>query len=99
MSRILRYRYPNRPAALILGGVAVLAFGLHLVQAHTGRIEGTRLTSVRAQAGFSTSGEEYPRTAIDSGGYAVTVERPAHRIASHYWSVDEYVYSVAPPED
>jgi cobalamin transport system substrate-binding protein len=99
MSRFLRYRCPNRPAALILGGVAVLAFGLHLVQAHTGRFEGTRLTSVSGQAGFSTGGDEYPRTAIDSGGYAVTLARPVHRIASHYWSVDEYVYSVAPPED
>ena len=99
MSRLLQYRYPNTPAALILGGVVVLAFGLHLVQAHTGRSEGTRLTSVSGQAGFSTGEEEYPRTAIDSGGYAVTVARPAHRIASHYWSVDEFVYSVAPPED
>jgi iron complex transport system substrate-binding protein len=99
MSRFLRYRYPNRPAALILGGVAVLAFGLHLVQAHTGRFEVTRLTSVSGQAGFSAGGDEYPRTATDSAGYTVKVARPAHRITSHYWSVDEYVYSVAPPED
>ena len=99
MSRFLRYRYPNMPAALILGGVAVLSFGLHLVQAHAGRFEGIRLTSSSGQAGFSTSGDEFPRTAIDSGGYAVTVARPVHRIASHYWSLDEYVYTVAPAED
>jgi len=57
MSRFLRSRYPNRPVALILGGVAALSFGLHLVQAYTGRFEGIRLTSVSGQAGFSTSGE------------------------------------------
>jgi iron complex transport system substrate-binding protein len=28
----------------------------------------------------------------------VTVARPVKRIASHYWSVDEYVYSVAPQD-
>ena len=99
MTRLLRHWYPNRPAALILGGVAVLAFGLHLVQAHAGKFEGTRLATVDGQAGFSVGGDAYPRVATDSGGYAVTVARPAHRIASQYWSVDEYVYSVAPPED
>ena len=96
---VLRYWYPNRAAALILGGVALLMFGLHLVQAYAGKFEGTRLASASGQAGFSTGGEEYPRTAIDSGGYTVTVARPARRIASHYWSVDEYVYSLVPPED
>src|SRR5690349_18768407 len=95
---VLRYWYPNRPAALILGGVAVLVFGLHLVQAYAGKFEGTRLTSASGQAGFSMGGDEYPRTAIDSGGYAVTVARPARRISSHFWSVDEYAYSVAPQE-
>lgn len=99
MSQILRHWYPNRPAALILGGVAVLAFGLHLVQAYAGKFEGTRLTSDRGQAGFSIGGEKYPRVATDASGYAVTSARAAHRIASHYWSVDEFVYSVAPPED
>lgn len=99
MTRFLRHWYPNGPAALILGGVAVLAFGLHLVQAHAGKFEGTRLTAFRGQAGFSIGREEYPRIATDTRGYTVTVARPAHRIASQYWSVDEYVYSVAPPGD
>ena len=99
MSRFLRYWYPNRPAALILGGVAVLAFGLHLVQAYAGKFEGTRLTSDSGQAGFSIGGEEYPRVAADTRGNSVTVAHPVHRIGSQYWSVDEYVYSVVPPED
>jgi iron complex transport system substrate-binding protein len=97
---VSRYlRYPNTPAAIILGGVAVLAFGLHLVQAHTGGFEETRLTSVRSQASFRMGEDEYPRNATDSAGYTVKIARPAHRIASHYWSIDEYAYSVAAPED
>jgi len=42
---------------------------------------------------------KYPREAIDSDDFTVRVARPTHRIVSQYWSIDEYVYSVAPPED
>lgn len=99
MNLLFRHWYPNGSAALILGGVAVVAFGLHLVQAHAGKFEGTRPTAASGQAGFSMGGDAYPRVAIDTGSFAVTIARPAHRIASQYWSVDEYVYSVAPPAD
>jgi len=98
MSPLSRHRYPNWPAALILGGVAALVFGLHLVQARIGAFEGTRLTSDSGQAGFSIGGNAYPRVATDAGGYSVTIARPAHRVVTHYWSVDEFVYSIAPPQ-
>ena len=39
---------------------------------------------------------EYPRAAIDSDSYVVHVARPARRIVSQFWSIDEYVYSVVP---
>jgi iron complex transport system substrate-binding protein len=45
-----------------------------------------------------TSAMEYPRQAIDSDSFVVRVARPARRIVSQYWSIDEYVYSVVPPE-
>jgi iron complex transport system substrate-binding protein len=40
----------------------------------------------------------YPRQSIDSDSFVVRVARPARRIVSQYWSIDEYVYSVVPPE-
>jgi iron complex transport system substrate-binding protein len=40
----------------------------------------------------------YPRKAVDSDAYVVRVARPARRVVSQYWAIDEYVYSVAPPE-
>jgi iron complex transport system substrate-binding protein len=43
--------------------------------------------------------KEYPRQAIDSDDFTVRIVRPAHRIVSQYWSIDDYVYSVAPPQD
>ncbi len=42
---------------------------------------------------------KYPRQAIDSDEFTVHIARPTHRIVSQYWSIDEYVYSVAPPQD
>ena len=47
---------------------------------------------------FRTGPAEYPRKAVDSDGFTVRVARPARRIVSQYWSIDEYVYSVAPPD-
>jgi iron complex transport system substrate-binding protein len=41
---------------------------------------------------------QYPREAIDSDNVRVRMSRPAYRIASQYWAIDEYVYSVVPPE-
>ena len=57
----------------------------------------------RASAGLRaapirTGPLEYPRVAVDSDEFTVRVARPAHRIVSQYWSIDEYVYSVAPPD-
>jgi iron complex transport system substrate-binding protein len=45
-----------------------------------------------------TGSMQYPREAIDSDSFVVRVARPARRIVSQYWSIDEYVYSVVPPE-
>lgn len=41
---------------------------------------------------------DYPRTAIDSGGYTVRIPRTPKRVVSQYWAIDEFVYSVVPPE-
>ena len=49
-------------------------------------------------AAIRTGPPEYPRVAVDSDEFTVRVARPARRIVSQYWSIDEYVYSVAPPD-
>jgi iron complex transport system substrate-binding protein len=41
---------------------------------------------------------KYPREAIDRDGFRVRIPRPAHRIVSQYHSIDEFVYSIVPPE-
>ena len=69
-----------------------------------------RLASPTELAGITRPGNEYgspeirtaenayPRRAIDSDGFTVRMTHPARRIVSQYWSLDEYLYSVAPPE-
>jgi iron complex transport system substrate-binding protein len=46
-----------------------------------------------------TGNTAYPREAIDSDNVTVRIARPTHRIVSQFWSIDEFVYSVAPPQD
>lgn len=45
-----------------------------------------------------TGSTAYPRKAVDNDAFEVRIARPARRIVSQYWSIDEFVYSVAPPE-
>lgn len=40
----------------------------------------------------------YPRQVIDSDGFVVRIEKKPARIVSQYWSIDEYLYTVVPPE-
>jgi len=50
---------------------------------------------VRIRAGS----KKYARQTIDSDEVTVRIDRPTHRIVSQYWSIEEYVYSVVPPQD
>lgn len=45
-----------------------------------------------------TGATSYPRQAIDRDSFVVRVARPARRIVSQEWSIDETVYSVVPPQ-
>jgi iron complex transport system substrate-binding protein len=50
-------------------------------------------------ARIRTGKPQYPRNAVDSDEVTVSIARPAHRIVSQYWSIDEFVYSILPPQD
>jgi iron complex transport system substrate-binding protein len=69
----------------------------HLVPPDAG-LQINRVGATRGETAIRTGPAEYPRKAVDTDGFAVRVARPARRIVSQYWSIDEYVYSVAPPD-
>lgn len=87
------------PPFLLIAVVATIAAG---VQRYASPLGGLQLpistendSALRIRAGNT----EYPRQAIDSDECTVTIARPVHRIVSQYWSIDDYVYTVAPPQE
>lgn len=85
------------PSALLI----VLAGTIAAAVNHLTPADGRRLLEWSEGPGspvIRTGSLDYPRTAVDSGGYVVRVARPARRIASQYWAIDEYVYSIVPPQ-
>lgn len=95
----LSHRLSTIVAPLLLAALAgTIAAGVNRLAPAS---EGVRI--VRAGAGYGnplirTGGNTFPRDAVDSDGYVVRVARPARRIVSQYWSIDEFLYSVVPPE-
>lgn len=89
----------NLPSIFIVALSLGMAIGLELVQAHTGPFEIYERYGNYGGPSFGTGSTEYPRVADDSEGYVLKLDRPVRTVASQYWSIDEYVYSIVPPED
>jgi iron complex transport system substrate-binding protein len=89
----------NIPAAIIVALILGMALGLELVQATTRPFEIYVRYGSYGGPKFDTGSFSYPRMADDSEGYVLKLERPVRTVASQYWSIDEYVYTIAPPED
>lgn len=87
------------PVVLVLIGVVVLALGLHLASGYTGPLEIAAPAGRRFERGvFALGDSRYPRRLADHEGYSLTIKRPARRIASLEWGIDDFVYTVAAPE-
>lgn len=98
MKGISGSRNANLPVVCVLFAVSALGFGLHLSQAYTGPLDIPQTTPSDGPDHFMTGTAAYPRRAIDAEGHTVTIMRPPRRIASLQWKVDEFLYSVVPPE-
>jgi iron complex transport system substrate-binding protein len=86
------------PAVVLAILVCTIAAAVqHFVPPDAG-LQINRANAGRGNTAIRTGPAEYPRKAVDTDGFAVRVARPARRIVSQYWSIDEYVYSVAPPD-
>jgi len=87
-----------RPVLLIIAAITAVAWALHLTQAHAGRLD--MLRTLAAYGPDETRGNgAYPRYSNDAEGYLLKILRPSHRVASQYWSIDEFAYAVVPPQD
>ena len=86
------------PVILILLVVAI-AGAVHTYASPPGGLQLPMLETEEGDARFRIGKSPYPREAVDSDEVTVSVARPAHRIVSQYWSIDEFVYSILPPQD
>jgi ABC-type Fe3+-hydroxamate transport system substrate-binding protein len=87
----------NLASTVVLAAVLLVAFTLHLAGGDTATPEAVRRPGDDGKPDFRMT-SAYPRQAADGQGFTLTIARPARRIASHSWAVDEFVYSVVPPE-
>src|ERR1700721_2554719 len=86
------------PVILILLVVAI-AGAVHTYASPPGGLQLPVLETEEGDARVRIGKSPYPREAVDSDEVTVSIARPAHRIVSQYWSIDEFVYSIVPPQD
>jgi iron complex transport system substrate-binding protein len=86
------------PVSLILLVVAI-AGAVHIYASPPGGLQLPVLEREGGDARVRMGKSQYPREAVDSDEVTVSIARPAHRIVSQYWSIDEFVYSILPPQD
>jgi iron complex transport system substrate-binding protein len=87
------------PPVLLILLVVAIAGAVHTYASPPGGLQLPVLEREGGDAQVRTGGDPYPREAVDSDEVRVSIARPAHRIVSQYWSIDEFVYSVVPPQD
>lgn len=92
------HRNRNTASLVLLGGVLALAFGLHLGQAYTGPFWLPRAGGDYGLPGFETGSPAYPRQVVDAEGNQLKIERPPRTFAATDWEIEEFLYSVVPPE-
>jgi iron complex transport system substrate-binding protein len=87
------------PPVLLVLLVAAIAGAVHTYASPPGGLQLAVLETEDGDARVRTGKSQYPRQAVDSDEVTVSIARPAHRIVSQYWSIDEFVYSILPPQD
>jgi ABC-type hemin transport system substrate-binding protein len=87
-------------AAMALLGVAVAAAGALVARVAPAdlMVPPWRPDNAAGSPHVRMAGDLYPRRAIGSDDVETEVEREPERLVSQFWSADEYLYSVVPPE-
>jgi iron complex transport system substrate-binding protein len=87
------------PPVLLILLVVAIAGAIHTYASPPGGLQLPVLETENGDARVRMGKSQYPREAVDSDDIRVSIPRPAHRIVSQYWSIDEFVYSILPPQD
>jgi iron complex transport system substrate-binding protein len=87
------------PPVLLMLLVVAIAGAVHTYASPPGGLQLPVLETEQGDARVRMGKSQYPREAVDSDEVTVSIARPAHRIVSQYWSIDEFLYSILPPQD
>jgi iron complex transport system substrate-binding protein len=87
------------PSLLLLVLVATTAAAVHQFASPPGGLQLPLAPKGDGDPRIRMGSHAFPRRATDSDEVTITIARPTHRIISQYWSIDEYVYTVVPPQD
>lgn len=86
------------PTICLLAALLMIGLSVHRWVTPEGGLRIANLNRGSGASAIRTGGIEYPRQARDSDNYPVHIARSPRRIASQYWSLDEFLYSVVPAE-
>jgi cobalamin transport system substrate-binding protein len=78
--------------------VGVLGAAVQHYAAPPGGLQLPRARESEGSVEIETGSLQYPREAIDSDGVRARIPRQPHRIVSQFFSIEDYLYSIVPPE-
>ncbi len=93
--------HATRAALAPLSFIALVGVVGAAVQHFAAPAGGLQLPRARKSEGsieIRTGSLRYPREAVDSDAVRVRIPRPPRRIVSQFFSIDDYLYSIVPPE-
>lgn len=95
MTAGLKSFVPPLALAMLVGSMAA---GVQRLASPAGGLQLPALVTSHPDFAVRTSGLEYPRESYDSDDFLVKIKRPPQRIVSQFYSIDEFLYSLLPPQ-
>jgi ABC-type Fe3+-hydroxamate transport system substrate-binding protein len=86
---------PPLALAMLVGSMAA---GVQRLASPPGGLQLPTLIARHPKFHVRTGGLAYPRESYDSDDFLVKIKRPPQRIVSQFYSIDEFLYSLLPPQ-
>lgn len=86
---------PPIALAMLIGSMAA---GVQRFASPPGGLQLPEMVSAHPAFDVRVGGLEYPRESVDSDGFKVKIKQPPQRIVSQFYSIDEFLYSLLPPQ-
>lgn len=86
---------PPLALAMLVGSMAA---GVQRLASPPGGLQLPALVTSHPDFAVRTGGLEYPRESYDNDDFLVKIKCPPRRIVSQFYSIDEFLYSLLPPQ-